>query len=34
MGRVHLEALRRVEGVDVVAIAGRELASAERLGTG
>lgn len=34
MGRVHLEALRRVEGVEVVAIAGRELESAERLGTG
>ncbi len=34
MGRVHLEALRRVEGVDVVAIAGRELASAQRLGAG
>jgi predicted dehydrogenase len=34
MGRVHLEALRRVEGVDVVAIVGRELASAERLGAG
>ena len=32
MGRVHLEALRRVEGVDVVAIVGRELASAQRLG--
>lgn len=34
MGRVHLEALRRVEGVEVVAIAGRELQSAERLGAG
>lgn len=34
MGRVHLEALRRVEGVDVVAIVGRELASAQRLGAG
>ncbi|MGH9617502.1 MAG: Gfo/Idh/MocA family protein [Acidobacteriaceae bacterium] len=34
MGRVHLEALRRVEGVEVVAIVGRELASAERLGSG
>ncbi|MHB1743342.1 MAG: Gfo/Idh/MocA family protein [Acidobacteriaceae bacterium] len=34
MGRVHLEALRRVKGVDVVAIAGRELASAQRLGAG
>ena len=34
MGRVHLEALRRIEGVDVVAIVGRELASAERLGAG
>lgn len=34
MGRVHLEALRRVEGVDVVAIAGRELESAKRLGAG
>ncbi len=34
MGRVHLEALRRVEFVDVVAIAGRELAPAQRLGAG
>jgi predicted dehydrogenase len=34
MGRVHLEALRRVEGVDVAAVAGRELAPAERLGAG
>jgi predicted dehydrogenase len=34
MGRVHLEALRRVEFVDVAAIAGRELASAKRLGEG
>jgi predicted dehydrogenase len=34
MGRVHLEALRRVEFVDVVAIAGRELAPAKRLGEG
>lgn len=34
MGRVHLEALRRVEFVDVAAIAGRELAAAERLGAG
>src|ERR1700760_3562858 len=34
MGRVHLEALRRVEFVDVVAIAGRELAPAERLAAG
>ena len=34
MGRVHLEALRRVEGVEVVAIAGRELTSAQRLGAG
>lgn len=34
MGRVHLEALRRVEGVEVVAVVGRELASAERLGAG
>ena len=34
MGRVHLEALRRVEFVDVAAIAGRELASAKRLGAG
>jgi predicted dehydrogenase len=32
MGRVHLEALRRVEFVDVAAIAGRELAPAKRLG--
>jgi predicted dehydrogenase len=34
MGRVHLEALRRVEGVDVVAVAGRELGPATRLGNG
>ena len=34
MGRVHLEALRRVEGVDVVAIAGRELEAAKGLGAG
>ena len=34
MGRVHLEALRRVEFVDVVAIAGRELARAKQLGSG
>src|SRR3984893_1509706 len=34
MGRVHLEALRRVEFVDVAAIASRELASAKRLGAG
>ena len=34
MGRVHLEALRRVEFVDVAAIAGRELAAAKRLGAG
>jgi predicted dehydrogenase len=34
MGRVHLEALRRVEGVEVVAIAGRQQKSAERLGAG
>ena len=34
MGRVHLEALRRVEGVEVVAIVGRELASAQSLGAG
>ena len=34
MGRVHLEALRRMEFVDVAAIAGRELAPAERLGAG
>ena len=34
MGRVHLEALRRVEFVDVAAIAGRELAPAKRLGAG
>lgn len=31
MGRVHLEALRRVELVDVVAVAGRELAPAQKL---
>jgi predicted dehydrogenase len=31
MGRVHLEALRRLEFVDVVAIAGRQPGSAKRL---
>ena len=34
MGRVHLEALRRVEFVDIASIAGRELASAKRLAAG
>ncbi|MEO6828266.1 MAG: Gfo/Idh/MocA family oxidoreductase, partial [Acidobacteriaceae bacterium] len=34
MGRVHLEALRRVHGVDIVAIAGRQVESARRLGVG
>jgi predicted dehydrogenase len=34
MGRVHLEALRRLEFVEVAAIAGRELAPAKRLGEG
>ena len=34
MGRVHLEALRRVAFVDVAAVAGRELARAERLAAG
>lgn len=34
MGRVHLEALRRVEFVDVVAVAGRELEPAKKLGAG
>ncbi|MGA7521714.1 MAG: Gfo/Idh/MocA family oxidoreductase [Acidobacteriaceae bacterium] len=33
MGRVHLEALRRVEGVDIAAIAGRNAAAAEKLGS-
>lgn len=32
MGRVHLEALRRTEFVDVAAIAGRNAAAAEKLG--
>lgn len=31
MGRVHLEALRRVEHVDVIAVAGRQLESAKKL---
>lgn len=31
MGRVHLEALRRVEFVDVVAVAGRKLEPAQKL---
>ncbi len=34
MGRVHLEQLRRVEYVDVVAVVGRELKSAQKLGAG
>jgi predicted dehydrogenase len=34
MGRVHLEQLQRVEGVDVVAVAGRELASAQKIAAG
>ncbi len=33
MGRVHLEALRRVENVDVAAIAGRNAAAADKLGS-
>lgn len=33
MGRVHLEALRRVEHVEVSAIAGRNATAAERLGS-
>jgi predicted dehydrogenase len=33
MGRVHLEALRRVEHVQVAAIAGRNAAAAEKLGS-
>jgi len=34
MGRVHLEAVRRLEFVEAVAIAGRNADSAQRLGTG
>jgi predicted dehydrogenase len=34
MGRVHLEAVRRLESVEVVAIAGRNVEAARRLGTG
>ncbi len=33
MGRVHLEALRRTENVEVAAIAGRNAAAAEKLGS-
>ena len=33
MGRVHLEALRRTEHVEVAAIAGRNIAAAEKLGS-
>jgi predicted dehydrogenase len=33
MGRVHLEALRRVEHVEVAAICGRNTAAADRLGS-
>jgi predicted dehydrogenase len=34
MGRAHLEAVRRLEHVEVVAIAGRNLQAAQRLGEG
>src|ERR1700748_2241192 len=34
MGRVHLEALRRVENVDVVEVAGTSLENAKALGAG
>ena len=34
MGRVHLEAVRRLESVEAVAIAGRNAEAARRLGTG
>ena len=34
MGRVHLEAVRRVESVEAVAIAGRNAEAAQRLGAG
>ena len=34
MGRVHLEAVRRLEHVEVVAIAGRNADAAQRLGSG
>ncbi len=34
MGRVHLEAVRRLEFVDAAAIAGRNVEAAHRLGTG
>ena len=33
MGRVHLEALRRTENVEIAAIAGRNAAAAEKLGS-
>jgi len=34
MGRVHLEALRRVEDVDVIAVFGRDLSRAQKLADG
>ncbi len=34
MGRVHLEAVRRLESVEAVAIAGRNIEAARRLGAG
>jgi len=34
MGRVHLEALRRVEHVDVIAVAGRQMEPAKKLAEG
>jgi predicted dehydrogenase len=34
MGRVHLEAVRRVEFVEATAIAGRSAEAARRLGAG
>ena len=33
MGRVHLEALRRVEHLEIAAIAGRNTAAADKLGS-
>ena len=34
MGRAHLEAVRRTESVDAVAIAGRSVEAAQRIGAG
>jgi predicted dehydrogenase len=34
MGRVHLEALRRTEGIEIAAVVGREAESAQKIARG